>query len=121
MAFRAIGSSYLFRQVAGSERIGALSVAIYPRSDSDGQLRIELTDWRTAGPFDYPDEVQRCAEAAADGVRSIAQQLDADLRRFDITLDRFLYHPTSSDPRVYVQAGRSAFRAALEAYQCDDA
>jgi hypothetical protein len=114
MGFRAIGSSYLNRQAPGSERVGGLTVTIHPRSDSDGEFLIELTDWRTGELLEFPDEVQPCADAAADGVRALAREISVEIAQFDIKLHLFLYHPVDSSPRIYLQAGRSAFRSALE-------
>lgn len=114
------GSSYLIRKVAGSEKIGGLTVTIYPRSDSNGKLSIALSDWRTDELLDFPAEIAPYATEAEHGVRSIGQELGIELSQFDIKLHRFIYNPVDSAPAVYVQAGRSAFRSALEALRTSD-
>ena len=57
-------------------------------------------------------------DAAIDGVSSMMAELEIEPGKCEIVLDRFVYHPVDSDPRVYRQAGRSAFRSALEAFRC---
>ena len=67
MTFRAIGSSYLIRQVAGSEKVGGLRVTVYPRSDGLGQLTIEWTDWLSGQQLESP--LNQVAETAAAAIR----------------------------------------------------
>ena len=118
MGFRAIGSSYLIRQVPGSERIGGLRVTLFPRSDNNGAISIELTDWQTGGPHEYP--MPEMAEVASQAIQELAQENSFDLTQLDIKLDYFLFHPVDSHPRCYVQTARSAFRSALESLQLQD-
>ena len=120
MTFRAEGSSYLIRQVAGSEKIGGLTVTVHPRSDSNGKLEICLSDWRTDKLLDYPVDKKPYADAAEQGVRSIGKELGVELSQFDIKLHRFIYHDVDSRESVYLQAGRSAFKSALEALRTSD-
>lgn len=119
MAHRAIGSSYLIRQVAGSERLGGLRVTLYPRSDSNGKIDIQLTDWHTGEQHEYP--MQDMVDAAFNAMLELADEHSFDLSQLDIKLDRFVFHDLDSDPRCYVQAARSAFRSALESLQSNDA
>lgn len=118
MAFRAIGSSYLIRQVAGSERLGGLRVTLYPRSDNKGTIEIQLTDWHTGEPHKYP--MPELADIASQAIVALATEHSFDLSQLDIRLDQFVFHDVDSDPRCYAQAARSAFRAALESLQSHD-
>ncbi len=118
MTFRAIGSSYLIRQVAGSERLGGLRVTLYPRSDNDGKIEIQLTDWRTGEPHQYP--MPEFAELASQAIQELANEHSFDLSQLDIRLDHFVFHAVDSHPRCYEQAGRSAFRSALESLLARD-
>ena len=118
--WRSVGSSYLIRQVASSERIGGLAVTIRHLAEADGKLRIDVTDWQTGEPHEYADEMSAYIDAAVDGVRSMMAEHELEPGECEIVLDRFVYHPVDSHPRVYHQAGRSAFRSALEAFRCRD-
>lgn len=118
MTFRAIGSSYLVRQIPGSERLGGLRVTLYPRSDRGGVISVELTDWLTGEP--HEDPMPELAEIALQSIRDLATEHAFDLSRLDTKLDRFLFHPVDSAPQCYAQAARSAFRSALEALQTQD-
>ena len=110
--FRAIGSSYLLRQVAGSERLGGLRVTLYPRAGDEGQIKIELTDWHSGEAHEFP--IPEYANIAAETIRNFASERAIELDAYDIRLDRFLFHDVDSHPKCYQQAARSAFRAALE-------
>jgi uncharacterized protein YndB with AHSA1/START domain len=116
--YRAIGSSYLVRQSAGSERVGGMRVTVYPRFDSNGTITVELTDWQSGElhPYPMPDN----AEVAEDAIRQFASENSFDLSSLDVKLDHFIFHDVDSDPRCYAQAARSAFRAALESLQTED-
>ncbi len=116
--WRSVGSSYLIRQVAGSERLGGLTVTIRHLAEKNGELRVDITDWQTGHPHECADEMTTCVDAAVDGVRSMMAELDLEPGECEIVLDRFVYHPVDSGPRVYRQAGRGAFRSALEAFRC---
>jgi len=118
MAHRAIGSSYLIRQVAGSERLGGLRITLYPRSDNKGKIDIQLTDWHTGEQHEYP--MQDMVDAASNAIQELADEHSFDLSQLDIKLDRFVFHDVDSDPRCYAQAARSAFRSALESLQSND-
>jgi len=118
MAFRAIGSSYLIRQVAGSERMGGLRVTVYPRSDNSGTIDVQLTDWRSGEP--HPNPIPDYADVAVNAIRHFANDNGIDLSQLDVRLDQFLFHDVDSDPRCYAQAARSAFRAALESLHTED-
>lgn len=118
MAFYAIGSSYLIRQVAGSERLGGLRVTVYPRSDNQGTIQVELTDWRTGAPHQSP--MPDMAETALNAIRQLAEEHTFDLSQLDVKLDRFVFHAVDSAPICYAQAARSAFRSALESLQMED-
>jgi hypothetical protein len=118
MAFRAIGSSYLIRQVPGSERLGGLRVTLYPRSDDKGSIEIQLTDWRTGELHESP--MPEMADIAVQAIQALADAHAFDLSQLDIKLDHFLFHPVDSDPRCYAQAARSAFKAALESLHRQD-
>ncbi len=115
-----IGSSYLIRQTAGGERLGGLTVTVYPRYDGEGGVRVELTDWKTGEPHQYASDYAIYSDAALEGIQSLAVDLELTLGDFDVVLDRFVIHEVNSDPRVYRQAGRSALRAALEALNVRD-
>ncbi len=116
--FQAIGSSYLIRKVAGSERLGGLRVTLYPRSDDKGTIEIQLTDWQTGELHTTP--IPELADIASDAIRALADLHSFDLSRLDIKLDNFVFHDVDSDPRCYAQAARSAFRSALESLQTQD-
>lgn len=118
MAFRAIGASYLIRQVAGSERLGGFRVTLHPRTDNKGTIEIQLTDWCTGEPHKSP--MPEMAAIASQAIMALANEHSFDLSRLDIKLDQFLFHDVDSDPQCYVQAARSAFRAALESLQSRD-
>ena len=119
MAHRAIGSSYLIRQVAGSERLGGLRVTLYPRCDNSGKIDIQLTDWHTGEQHEYP--MQDMVHAASNAIQELADEYSFDLSQLDIKLDRFVFHDVDSDPRCYAQAARNAFRSALESLRSNDA
>ena len=112
MPFRAIGSSYLIRQLPGSERVGGLRVTLYPRSDNKGTIETQLTDWLTGNPHKYP--MPEMADIASQAIVALAKEHSFDQSELDIKLDHFLFHDVDSNPRCYEQAARSAFRAALE-------
>lgn len=116
----AIGSSYLVRLVAGSEQVGGLTVTLRSLDGKEGKLRTEVTDWLTDEPHEDANEMGVYVDSALVGVRSTIEELDLECGNFDTILHRFIYHPVNSHPRVYFQAGRSAFRSALEALRgCD--
>lgn len=118
MVFRAIGSSYLIRQVAGSGRLGGLRVTLYPRSDDMGTINIELTDLHTGELHQHP--MPEMVDIASQAILGLANEHSFDLSQLDIKLDQFVFHDVDSDPQCYEQAARSAFRAALESLQSQD-
>lgn len=117
---RAIGASYLIRQTAGSERLGGLRVTIRPRSDNEGSISVEATDWRTGDPLEYPDEIAPFASEAVRGIREVGERYRVPMDTFDVVVRHFIYHPVDSAPICYYQAGKSAFRSALEAWATRD-
>lgn len=120
-SFYAVGSSYLFCQLAGPGRMGGLRVTLFPRSDKEGTIQIALTDWRTGEPHQYSTEgVADMADLASKAIQELASEHSFDISRLDILLDRFVFHDVDSDPKCYVQAARSAFRSALESLQSED-
>lgn len=118
MHYRAIGSSYLIRQLAGSERLGGLRVTLSPRSDMQGSIQVQMTDWFGGGP--HPNPIPEMGEIASRAILAFATEHAFDLSKYDIRLDQFLFHEVDSDPRCYAQAARSAFRAALESLNGED-
>ena len=116
---RGIGSSYLIRQVAGSERMGGLQVSLRRRADHAGTIKIEPTLWRT-GEVSDDSLVIGYGKLAASAVEEFAAEYQLDLSPFDITLSHFLCHPLESHPDCYRQAARSALRSALEALAMRD-
>ncbi|MEM7034294.1 MAG: hypothetical protein AAF629_32425 [Chloroflexota bacterium] len=115
----AIGSSYLIRQVAGSERMGGLQVTLRRRTDNAGSVSIEPTLWRT-GDISEDSIVMGYGKLATSAIEEFITAHGLDLTAFDITLSHFLYHPLDSHPDCYRQAARSALRSALEALSMRD-
>ncbi|MEN1680950.1 MAG: hypothetical protein AAGJ46_15280 [Planctomycetota bacterium] len=118
MSFRAVGASYLIRQVAGSERQGGLQVTLYPRSDNSGTIEVKLTDRVTGELHPYP--LPEMADVAVDAIKELAAEHSFDLTQLDVKLDRFDFHRVNYMPACYTQAARSAFRAAMESLQGED-
>ncbi len=115
---RSIGCSYLFRQTPGSERVGGLQVTVKPRRGAVGVIDVTLTDYRTKEPLvGLDDEI---VQSAISGIHDVANQYGVPLSDFDVQLSDFLFHDVDSHPRIYHQAAKSAFRAALEAWQTKD-
>jgi hypothetical protein len=114
---RSIGASYLIRQSAGSERIGGLRVTLRRPSGEVGNITVEATDWRTG---DRIDGIGYLAAEAIKGIREVAEHYGIPLDAFDVVLDHFIYHPADSAPFCYYQAGKSAFRSAIEAWSTRD-
>jgi hypothetical protein len=110
---RGIGACYLLRQVAGSEMLGGLQVSVRPRCDDAGTIRVLATEWRTGA--DLTGKIEDFAEEAVKGLREIAEKQEITLCQYDVVLSDFLVHDTDSAPVCYFQAGRSAFRSAIEA------
>lgn len=106
---RAIGSSYLIRQTAGSERVGGLEVTIKVLAEPPGQIRVKGTfrdtdtTWASMGNM---------GEAAIRGIITYAKAHDINLDLLDIEIGRFLYHPVDSRAELYFTAAQHAFRAA---------
>ena len=73
--WRSIGSSYLIRQVAGSERLGGLTVTIRVVAEQTGDLRVDVTDWKTGEPHECADEMAVFVNAALDGVLACPRKL----------------------------------------------
>ena len=104
--------------MAGSERVGGLRVTLYPRSDSEGTIKVEMTDWHTGEPHEY--SIPEMADIASQAIKDLAAEHSFDLTQLDIKLDQFMFHAVDSHPRCYAQAARSAFRSALESLQTQD-
>lgn len=115
---RAIGSSYLIRQTPGSERIGGLQVTILSLQNGIGKIEVQTTDWQTRQAIE--DDISPFVDAALKGIKDFAKQHSIDLSGCNLVLSNFLYHPIDSFTQCYYQAGRSAFRAALEARKIRD-
>ena len=114
----AIGSCYIVKQMPGAERMGGVEVRVRPKSGDVGKLEVDRTDWRTGEVLCDLAELQ--VEEAVAGVRSLAAEINFPLDDFDITIHRFINHPVDWNPKCVRQAGRSAFRAALEGFQVQD-
>ncbi len=113
MPHYAVGSCHIMRQAPGAERVGGLEIKICPRRGEAGQIEVRSTDWRTDEPLEESMEI--FGDAAIEGIKLVADRYGISLGDFDITLQRFLYHPTDSGQLYcYRQAGRSAFRSAIE-------
>lgn len=119
MAVYAVGSAYLFRQSAGSERLGGLEVTIRPRKGDVGGIVVELTEFSNGESLDE-DELAPYVEAALKGIDEVAKRNRSLSDQFDVQLSKFLYHAVDIHPKCYFQAGKSAYRAALEAWQVRD-
>jgi hypothetical protein len=112
----AVGSSYLLRQVLGSERIGGVQLTV--RGSNVGRIEVHTTDWRTNETIEkFPAEF---VTAVLDGIKDFAKEKSIDLSCYHIVASNFLLHPVDSNPKCYYQAGRSALRAALEAIKVKD-
>jgi hypothetical protein len=116
--FRTIGASYIIRQIPHSERTGGLQVTLRPleimpdqQHERGGKFNVELTDWKT-GKFIDSEGLRECAKIAEEAVRRCAKHHGVDLRLFDVTLSKFLYHEVDSSPICYAQTGACAFRSA---------
>jgi hypothetical protein len=107
-----IGSCYAMRNEPGSESVGGLEIKVRHKRGEVGQIEIIASDWRTGEPLDQSCEVY--AEVALEGVRSVLDELNLSIDDFDITFQKFLCHPLDSNSACFRQAGRSAFRSALE-------
>jgi hypothetical protein len=120
MRSRAYGSSYLFRQRAGSERIGGLTVMLTPKEAEVGEISVQLTDWESNEPIgDNCGWSVTIVEAAVLGANEAAASLNL-LNEFDLKLYRFLLHEIDSGPPIFRQAAKSACRSALEAWRQRD-
>jgi hypothetical protein len=117
---RSIGTSYLIRQTPGSERVGGLRVTLRRRSGEVGTLTVETTDWRTEAAIEHSRQLDACVVEALRGVREVGDQYGIPMDEFDVVLSHFIYHHTDSAPLCYYQAGKSAFRSALEAWRTRD-
>jgi hypothetical protein len=117
---RSIGASYLIRQIAGSERIGGLRVTLRPPSRGRGTITVEYTDWHTGQPLEYRKDIEPLAQEAIRGIYEVAERFKVSLEEFDVVLSHFVDHPVDSFPPCYYQAGKSAFRSALEAWEIRD-
>ncbi|MEW4563318.1 hypothetical protein AB1K70_12380 [Bremerella sp. JC770] len=112
MAHYGIGSCYAMRQVAGSESVGGLEIKVRHKSGEVGSVEILATDWRTGETLEYVEKAY--GEVALEGVKSVLKELNLPFDDFDITLHKFLCHPVDSNAACFRQAGRSAFRSAIE-------
>ena len=117
---RSIGASYLIRQNAGSERVGGLRVTLRLPSRESGTVTIQATDWHTGEAIERPCEIEVFVSEAIRGIREVAEANGIRLEEFDIVLSHFVHHPTDSLTRCYYQAGKSAFRSAIEAWRTRD-
>ncbi|MEO0355239.1 MAG: hypothetical protein AAF268_10485 [Cyanobacteria bacterium P01_A01_bin.3] len=61
----AIGSSYLIRQTAGSERFGGVTVKIGPQAMGTDSLTVVASDWLTDEPID--GDIQFLIDGATEG------------------------------------------------------
>src|SRR4051812_19492010 len=114
----AIGACYLMRQAPGAEQMGGLQVSLRPSESEEGSISILSTAWRTRE--DLGEMVADYAEEAIRGIREVAEDHGIRLREFDLELSEFLYHDVNSFPLCYYQAGKSAFRSALEMWHKRD-
>lgn len=112
MSHYGLGSCYVMRQVPGSESVGGLEIKVRHKRGEVGQVEIIATDWQTGEPLD--PLYAAYGEVALEGVRSVLEELDLTIDEYDITLQKFLCHPVDSNAASFRQAGRSAFRSALE-------
>lgn len=111
----AIGSSYLARQTAGSERLGGVTVKLRPRMSMRGTIEVSATDWRTEE--NIADNVQFLTDAAIEGIYRFAKENEINLDDWDITLSRFLYHPVDANPHTTRIAAYNAIASALATWQ----
>lgn len=118
MANYSIGSCYIIKQNAGAESVGGVEVRISPKHNDAGTITVNRTDWRTGEVLADLEEQQ--VEEAILGVKSLATEIEFPLDDFDITIQKFVSHSVDWNPRCVRQAGRSAFRAAVEGFQGRD-
>jgi hypothetical protein len=116
---RAVGSAYLFRQTAGSERVGGLQLTIRPKKGAAGTIAATPSDWQTKD-LHANANIDRYVEQAIIGIKEVADQETVNLDDVDIELSSFLIHDVDSAPRCYYQAAKSAFRSALEMWSLKD-
>lgn len=109
----AIGSSYLIRQTAGSEKLGGLMVTLKRRVGTAGKIEVVPTCRWTK---ELLTEIDHLIDQALAGIKDAAQQHNVSLDDFDILLTEFAYHSVDSYAPCYYQAAKSALRAALESW-----
>src|SRR5690348_14354539 len=117
-SYCAIGACYIIRQAPGVERLGGLQVKLWPSEGGGGAISIRPTAWRTGE--DLGALVSDYAEDAMRGIREVAEAYGIRLGDFDLELSEFLYHDVDSFSLLYYQAGKSAFRSALEMWRTRD-
>lgn len=108
---RAIASSYLIRQTAGSERVGGLEVSVKLLSEPVGKIRVKGT---FMGSDEVWESMGNIGTEATNGIVAYAKERSSiRLEYWDIELSRFLFHPVDSRDSIYFFAAQNAFRAAL--------
>lgn len=117
-AYRAIGACYWIRQIPGSERLGGLQVTIHPNVGGGGTIRVVATARRTGE--ELVGLIEPYVDEAIRGIREVATRHAVRLEDLDVELSEFLDHDVDSDPRCDYQAGKSAFRSALEGLRVAD-
>jgi hypothetical protein len=115
-----VGASYLVRQAPGSERIGGLRVTVRQPPGNAGTITVDATDWRTGAALERPAVIEPYVSEAIRVIREVADEYGFRLDEFDVVLSDFVVHPVDSVTRCYYQAGKSAFRSALEAWKTGD-
>jgi hypothetical protein len=96
----------------------ATSIARSYFPNGNGKIEVQATDWQTRQAIE--DYISPFVDAALKGIEDFAKQYSSDLSCCDIVVSNFLYHPIDSSTKCYYQAGRIAFRAALEAWKIRD-
>lgn len=102
-----IGSSYIKRQSASSERFGGLTVSV---TNGDGRRSVELTNWLNDDLIE--DDVQWLIAAAWEGIDAYAAEHAVDLTSLNIRLSKIAYHPVDSRDSTFRTAAFHAFASA---------
>ena len=110
----AIGSSYLIRQSPGAERFDGATATIRLANTEPGTIEIKLNDWRTLDTID--DDAEFLRDAAQKAIVRFAEHNLVDLPAWDITIDRFAYHPVDSGPKGTYDAVYNALASAFASW-----
>ena len=114
----AVGSAYFMSQSPGAERMGGFRITLRRKQEAVGRITVNPTDFLSSQTDTWIGEF--VAKQAIAGITDVAKIQGIELSEFDVELSSFLVHDVDSAPLCYFQAGKSAFRAALEMWFMKD-